>query len=385
MEQGVPTLSARKYHRSLLLPAWRKYWLPALACVLLLAPLTSGTPVRIQERERSIADIVKSCVDAVVLVVVSDASGKEVGQGSGFIISPDGKIVTNYHVIERAHSAIVKLGNGAFFPVAGVLGTSEDDDLALIKVSGRNLPTLPLGDSESLSIGDRVIAIGSPLGLQNTVTDGIVSAVRDDNTGRKWIQTTAPASPGNSGGPLLNLAGEAMGVITFKYKEGENLNFAAPINTVKTLWDAAHEVNPLGAQGLSRAGQSKTSISARVWTSMNSGKDYAVRFEEDYIYTDWVNLPSTLRETTAFLRAELKRSGDVWVGTSSAYLPCRDRYGAIHWCSTKVNLEITSVSESRIEGRVQQIVDFDCRRCRAKKMEWQAYTWIPKVTLSPVR
>lgn len=213
----------------------RKFPLLALVLLLLSASLASGLASRIQDRERSIADIVESCIDAVVLVVISDASGKVVGQGSGFLISPDGKIVTNYHVVQGAGSAIVKLNNGAFFPVVGVLATSKDYDLALIKVSGRNLPTLPLGDSGSVSIGDRVIAIGSPLGLQNTVTDGIISAVRDDGTGRKWIQTTTPASRGNSGGPLLTLDGNAIGVITFGFKEGENLNFAVPINYVRGM------------------------------------------------------------------------------------------------------------------------------------------------------
>ena len=365
----------------------RKSPLLALVLLLLSASLASGLASRIQDRERSIADIVESCIDTVVLVIVSDASGKVVGRGSGFLISPDGKIVTNYHVVQGAASAIVKLSNGAFFPVVGVLATSKDDDLALIKVSGRNLPALSLGDSGSVSIGDRVIAIGSPLGLQNTVTDGIVRAVRDDGTGRKWIQTTAPASRGNSGGPLLTLDGNAIGVITFGFKEGENLNFAAPINSVKSLLDTAHDVVPLNARTLSGGVQGKPSVSRRIWTSMVSGRDYTVRIEGEYIYSEWVNLPREFRETSAFNRAELKRSGDIWTGKSRSYFLCqyRNRWTGQpqdNWCSIEIDVEITSFSESRIEARVHSIVEFDCRRCRPKKMEWKSYTLIPKDKLS---
>ena len=99
--------------------------------------------------------------------------------GSGFLVSADGEIVTNYHVIKDAHSAIVKLSNGAFFRVNGVLASDADKDLAIIKVDGKNLPFLTLGEIDKLHVGDHVVAIGSPLGFEGTVSDGIVSALRD--------------------------------------------------------------------------------------------------------------------------------------------------------------------------------------------------------------
>ena len=98
--------------------------------------------------------------------------------GSGFLVSADGKIITNYHVIKGANSAIVKLTDGAFFPVKGVLTWDADKDLAVIKVTGKNLPFLELANSDGVPVGTHVVAIGSPLGLEGTVSDGIVSAMR---------------------------------------------------------------------------------------------------------------------------------------------------------------------------------------------------------------
>ena len=199
-----------------------------------LAVLVSYSPA-----QEGVADVVRRSSDAVVLIVISDSVGQETALGSGFLISADGEIVTNYHVIKEAHSATVKLSNGAFFPVKGVLASDPDKDLAIIKVNGRNLPFLQIGDMESLRVGDHVVAIGSPLGLEGTVSDGIVSALRDVSK-TKWIQTTAPVSHGNSGGPLLDMNNHVVGVITWgiNLQLGQNLNFAAPADEIKVLLSA---------------------------------------------------------------------------------------------------------------------------------------------------
>src|SRR5258708_6123963 len=102
------------------------------------------------QTQRNVSDVVKATVDSVVLIVVNDDAGKPVVEGSGFITSPDGKIVTNHHVIAGARSAIVKLNNGAFFPVDGILADDPEHDIAVIKVSGKNLPSLSFVDSDSL-------------------------------------------------------------------------------------------------------------------------------------------------------------------------------------------------------------------------------------------
>ena len=204
--------------------------------------------------QESVADVVKRSSDAVVLIVISNSVGQETALGSGFLISADGQIVTNYHVIKDAHAAIVKLSNGAFFPVNSIVASDADKDLAIIKVNGRNLPFLQIGDIESLHVGDHVVAIGSPLGLEGTVSDGIVSALRDAAK-TKWIQTTAPVSHGNSGGPLLDMNNHVVGVITWgvNLQLGQNLNFAAPANEIKALLSAPPPLRSQSSPGLSDA------------------------------------------------------------------------------------------------------------------------------------
>lgn len=158
------------------------------------------------------------------------------GQGSGFIISENGIIVTNYHVLKGAHSAQVKLMNGDVYDDVSLIAADRKKDLALIKIAASGLSTINLGDSDKVKAGQRVVVIGNPLGLKNTVSDGLLSAVRDFK-GIKLLQTSAPISPGSSGGPLFNMRGEVIGITSLicSSRWGQNLNFAIPINDVKTL------------------------------------------------------------------------------------------------------------------------------------------------------
>jgi hypothetical protein len=337
------------------------------------------------------SQLVKSSIDAVVFIVVSDATGKPVAQGSGFLISPDGRIVTNHHVIEGAVSATVKLNNGSFFPVEGIIADDPEHDLALIKVSGKNLPFLSLEDSDSLTAGQHVLAIGSPLGLENSVSDGIVSGFRKDAGGMNWIQTTAPASHGNSGGPLLLMDGKVAGILTWKAGEGENLNFAAPSKLIVPLM-ANSSVQSFGAIRKSTAISSPGLNKETVWTSVTSGRDYKLRVDGDYVYTEWVNLPTELQATTAFMRSELKKDGDKWVGKMRTYLPYgfKSSYGDfwttgqrigtenVNWCSMEAQYEIDKITETRIEGRSLSPTSFDAKKCKPGKAEWKPFTWIPK-------
>lgn len=169
-------------------------------------------------------------------------SRPEKGQGSGFIINPSGYIVTNYHVVENAVQVIIVLTDGREFPAVLVAGDQETD-VALVKIdAGEPLPAAPLGDSERLLIGDWVIAIGHPFGLQHTVTAGIVSAKgrRDlspagDSAYSNFIQTDASINPGNSGGPLINMQGEVVGMNTSIVQGGQGIGFAIPSNMLKVL------------------------------------------------------------------------------------------------------------------------------------------------------
>jgi S1-C subfamily serine protease len=167
---------------------------------------------------------------------MSDKNGHTIAKGSGFFVSKDGHVVTNYHVITNGSSAVVKLPNGAFFAVDGVLASDANRDVAIIKAHGNDFRPLTLGDSDRLQVGEEVVAIGNPLSLESTVSNGIVSAIRTvEDEGGKFLQVTAPISPGSSGGPLFNMAGEVVGITTSHIVGGENLNFAIPINDVKPM------------------------------------------------------------------------------------------------------------------------------------------------------
>jgi len=157
--------------------------------------------------------------------------------GSGFIISSDGYILTNNHVVDKATDIKVALADGRMFD-AKLVGKSPDIDIALIKIEANGLPAAVLGDSEETEVGDMVIAIGNPFGLSHTVTSGIISAkgrVIGVGPYDNLIQTDAAINPGNSGGPLFNSSGEVVGINTVIIASGQNLGFAVPITMVKEV------------------------------------------------------------------------------------------------------------------------------------------------------
>ena len=157
--------------------------------------------------------------------------------GSGFVIEGDGQILTNYHVIQNAERIMVKFSDGRSLQ-ARVLGIDPDTDIALIKVDARNLPVAPMGDSETLRVGEWVCAIGNPLAYEHTVTVGVVSYL-----GRKlfdpsldnYIQTDAAINFGNSGGPLINGRGEVVGINSAISQRASNIGFAVPINEARSI------------------------------------------------------------------------------------------------------------------------------------------------------
>lgn len=187
----------------------------------------------------SFAPLVKAVRPGVVNVSTSSAAGGR-SLGSGFLISPEGLVVTNNHVIERAALIRVRLADGRQFD-ADVVGQDPATDLALLRLKGTRgavMPTVYLGDSDKLEVGDWVVAIGNPFGLDTSVTHGIISA-RERVIGVSqfddFIQTNALINPGNSGGPLFNLRGEVVGVTTAVVSQGQGIGFAVPINLVKDL------------------------------------------------------------------------------------------------------------------------------------------------------
>jgi parallel beta-helix repeat protein len=154
--------------------------------------------------------------------------------GTGFAVSADGKIATNYHVIAGASKIFVKLPNGRTVGVQRVIASDKRVDLAILQVRGVTLRPLPLGDSNAVKVGQEVCVMGSPLGLEQSFSTGVVSAKRVMD-GFEWIQITAPISPGNSGSPVMTRSGRVIGVATFGYEKGQNLNFASSVKYLRML------------------------------------------------------------------------------------------------------------------------------------------------------
>jgi serine protease Do len=169
-------------------------------------------------------------------------SAEQSSLGSGFIITEDGYIITNNHVVSDADEIIVKLNDRREF-VAEVIGTDPRSDIAVIKIDSENLPVLKLGDSSDLKVGEWVLAIGSPFGFDKSVTQGIVSAMGrslPNDSYVPFIQTDVAINPGNSGGPLFNLNGEVIGVNSQIYSRNGGymgLSFAVPINVVTDVYE----------------------------------------------------------------------------------------------------------------------------------------------------
>ncbi len=158
------------------------------------------------------------------------------GLGTGFVVRADGWIATNVHVIAGARELIVVLPNHSELPVVEVMGIDPERDLAIIRVDTKKpLPTLILGDSDAVHPGDPVVAIGHPLGLEDTVSNGLVSAIREVDPSLTVLQISAPIAPGSSGGPLFNDKGEVIGVAAAISRQGQNLGFGLPVAYLKSL------------------------------------------------------------------------------------------------------------------------------------------------------
>jgi S1-C subfamily serine protease len=186
--------------------------------------------------------IFKNASPAVVRVL---AKGTRDYQGSGFFISPDGIVVTNHHMIKDASTASILTSDEERYKVEGIISMDVPADLVLLKVSGKGFPTLELGDAKLPVIGDRVYAIGNPQGLVNTPSDGLVSGLRQMDNDVMHIQTTAPISPGSSGGPLLSAQGKVIGITSATIVGGQNLNLAVPVARLAKLLEERGALRPL--------------------------------------------------------------------------------------------------------------------------------------------
>lgn len=164
------------------------------------------------------------------------------GLGTGFVVRKDGWIATNLHVIAGARELVVATPDRHEYPVLDVLAVDRGRDLALLRIDASDLRVLALGDSDAVRAGDAIVAIGHPLGLEDTVSNGLVSAIRVVDPALTVLQISAPIAPGSSGGPLFSDRGEVVGVATAYSTAGQNLNFGVPVRYLKALIDDPHAV-----------------------------------------------------------------------------------------------------------------------------------------------
>lgn len=202
-----------------------------LLALCLIGSLAPSSPALTPE------EIAQTALASTVLIVIQDNIGRS-SLGSGFVIG-DGKIATNAHVVEGASSGTVKLvGSETAHAIDSIPAIDRAHDLAIVEVTGITASALSLGDSDALQVAQSVYAAGNPQGLTGTFSSGIISAIRpegNDLVADTIIQMTTPVSPGSSGGPLLNVDGQVIGVVFSQVTYGQNLNFAIPVNFLKTL------------------------------------------------------------------------------------------------------------------------------------------------------
>lgn len=185
-----------------------------------------GAPATAYTAPGNPEQIFASASRSIVTIVAADETGAIFGLGSGVVIG-DSLVVTNCHVLAKAHAAVVVFGDEGF--ESTVVDSQIDRDLCLLQVAGLRANPIRIDASENVRVGQKVYALGAPHGLELTFSEGMVSSLR--GTGfPKIIQTTAPISPGSSGGALLSSAGELIGITTMQHTEGQNLNFAMPVD-----------------------------------------------------------------------------------------------------------------------------------------------------------
>jgi serine protease Do len=200
----------------------------------------SGQPVAsggAQPLVRTPAEIAARSTPAIVTVRAGD------NLGTGFVVRKDGWVATNFHVVRGATAVTVVFSDHREFPVVEIMNANRLHDLVILRIDARNLPVLALGDSDRVRPGDSVLAIGHPLGLEDTVSNGLISAVREVHEDLSVLQISAPIAPGSSGGPLFNDRGEVIGVATAVSTRGQNLNFGLPSKYLAELVEHPHPIS----------------------------------------------------------------------------------------------------------------------------------------------
>ncbi|HVU85785.1 MAG TPA: transglutaminase family protein [Pirellulales bacterium] len=199
------------------------------------SPAASKAENALPEKDSlNVEEVYQRARPSLAVISVRGGDGRPRGLGSGFVISADGLIATNMHVIGANRPIEVQLASGKRYDVTAIHAFDRHLDLAILRIDARGLQPLPLGDSEQLRAGQAVVALGNPQGLRHSVVSGVVSGMREID-GRSMIQLAIPIEPGNSGGPLLDMQGRVEGILTLKSTVTSNLGFAVAINDLKPL------------------------------------------------------------------------------------------------------------------------------------------------------
>ena len=243
---------------------------------------------------------------SVVYIETYDFNEKPLASGSGFSLDSTGKIATNFHVIEGANSAKVKTANGKLYNVEKILSYDKNQDLAILKIDGSGLTPVTLGDSDKAETGDKIYTIGNPLGMESTISDGLISTKSRVLDGLDLIQISAPISHGSSGGVLVNEQGETIGITSSGIDQGQNLNFAIPINVLKSMLSqdinkTLAEINPIPTPVPPVTPTYDVFFPELSTVPMPIGKsynahDYSSQRNTVFYYYDWYNVPVTFYE-----------------------------------------------------------------------------------------
>ena len=240
--------------------------------------------------EMTTSEIAKKYSASVVTIVALDENDQPLSLGSGFFINESGDIATNHHVLEGSSKAIIKTTRGDKGNILEIIKDDPELDLLVAKTSFKKTTPLPLGDSNTITVGEDIVAIGNPAGLEGTVSKGIISGIRKVED-FKFIQITAPISPGSSGGPVFNLSGKVIGIATAYLDSGQNLNFAMPVNYLTSLKQSRTKLPSLPKAKSKMAYQDKVLVEATEIHKIvcNNNKDSICRI--DFVLNNNNNYP----------------------------------------------------------------------------------------------
>jgi len=218
----------------------RSYFLNVNIFILSFFFLLCG---KLNSQTLSAEQIYEKVKDAVVVIYAYDYSDELAAQGSGVVLNDKGYVVTNYHVLSGNERLEIMHGE-EIIPYVDIIGIDVEKDILILKIEEKKFPAVKIGDVKSLKVGQRVYAIGSPMGFENTISEGIISGLRSyEELSKNYIQITASISPGSSGGAVVNDKGELIGISTLTAKEGQNLNFAIPIDEVLNVEIGSYSKN----------------------------------------------------------------------------------------------------------------------------------------------